>query len=135
MSIPYDKALISKARSLRKQATPQENLLWYQFLRAYPIRFQRQKAIGEYIVDFYCHRAKLVVEIDGSQHYEKIEQEKDAKRTAALEQFGLQVIRFSNREVNRQFDAVCEAIDLAVKTQLRQTEYSSLGEGAVGEAD
>lgn len=115
MSLSYDAKLIDRAKALRKDPTPQERRLWYDFLRAYPVRFQRQKAIGTYIVDFYCHKARLVIEIDGSQHYEPQEQEYDAQRTAALEKQGLLVIRFSNREINLQFQAVCERIDQLVR--------------------
>ena len=115
MSLSYDAKLIGRAKALRKDPTPQERRLWYDFLRAYPVRFQRQKAIGTYIVDFYCHKARLVIEIDGSQHYEPQEQEYDAQRTAALEKQGLLVIRFSNREINLQFQAVCEKIDQLVR--------------------
>ena len=69
MSLPYKNKLIPRAKELRKNATRQENHLWYDFLRSYPVRFQRQKTIGSFIVDFYCHAAKLVIELDGSQHY------------------------------------------------------------------
>ena len=115
MSLSYDAKLIDRAKALRKDPTPQERRLWYDFLRAYPVRFQRQRVIDSYIVDFYCHKARLVIEIDGSQHYEPQEQEYDAQRTAALEKQGLLVIRFSNREINLQFQAVCEKIDQLVR--------------------
>ena len=120
MSLPYDKALISKAKTLRKQATPQENRLWYCFLRDYPVRFQRQKTIGHYIVDFYCHKARLVVEIDGSQHYEPQKRESDAQRTAVLEHAGLKVLRYSNREINLEFQEVCRQIDYIVRERNRK---------------
>ena len=120
MSLPYDKALISMAKTLRKQATPQENRLWYCFLRDYPVRFQRQKTIGHYIVDFYCHKARLVVEIDGSQHYEPQKRENDAQRTAVLEHAGLKVLRYSNREINLEFQAVCRQIDYIVRERNRK---------------
>ena len=95
--------------------TKEENLLWYPFLRRYPCQFRRQYVIGNYIVDFYCHRAKLVVELDGSQHYTPEEVEKDARRTRYLESLGLQVLRFSNLDVLRRFRVVCEAINLTVQ--------------------
>ena len=120
MSLPYDDQLIDRARTLRKEQTPQERRLWYCFLKDYPVRFQRQKTIDKYIVDFYCHKAKLAIEIDGGQHYEPPEQERDSERTKALEQFGLMVIRFSNREINLQFDSVCEAIDQIVSERVEQ---------------
>lgn len=110
MSLPYEKQKIGKAKALRKNTTPQENRLWFQFLREYSPRFQRQKAIGGYIVDFYCHHAKLVVELDGSQHYMPQEMEYDEKRSACLEKYGLKILRFSNEDVNRRFQSVCQAI-------------------------
>ena len=105
----------ANAQALRKNMTKEENLLWYQFLRRYPCQFRRQYVIGNYIVDFYCHRAKLVVELDGSQHYTPEEVEKDARRTRYLESLGLQVLRFSNLDVLRRFRVVCEAINLTVQ--------------------
>lgn len=118
MSIEYNKKNISLAKQLRKNATPQENHLWYDFLAKYPIRFQRQKAIGDFIVDFYCHKAKLVIEIDGSQHFCDSEIRKDEFRTEVLEEFDLRVIRFSNNQVNTNFRGVCEYIDIVVKSSL-----------------
>ena len=118
MSLPYQKRLISRARSLRKAATPQENHLWYDFLRSYPVRFQRQKTIDAFIVDFYCHAAKLVIELDGSQHYDVQAKADDAARTAMLESYGLTVLRFSNHDVDAHFDAVCDEIDRVTKGRL-----------------
>jgi very-short-patch-repair endonuclease len=109
-----DPKLKSFSQELRKQMTKEENLLWYRFLRKYPVRFRRQYVIGSYIVDFYCHQAKLVIELDGSQHYDPQETEKDNVRTAYLESLGLQVIRFTNLDVLQQFSAVCQSIDDAV---------------------
>ena len=99
------------SRKLRKEQTKEENLLWYNFLSKYPLRFRRQYIIGNYIVDFYCHQAKLVVELDGSQHYEEKGQMDDLLRTAYLESLGLKVLRFSNLDVLRKFSSVCEAIN------------------------
>ena len=118
MSLNYSGDLIRRAKELRKAATPQERHLWYDFLSGYPVRFQRQKTIGRYIVDFYCHNAQLVVELDGSQHYEEQGIAGDAERTAYLNRQGLAVLRFSNAEVNREFYAVCEQIDRTVKERL-----------------
>jgi len=100
MSLDYNKKNVMFAKELRKNATSEENHLWYDFLSKYEIRFQRQKAIGEFIADFYCHKAKLVIEIDGSQHYTKDGKEKDEFRTEVLEGYDLKVIRFTNRQVN-----------------------------------
>ena len=118
--IKYNGNLISRAKELRKNSTPQENHLWYDFLRSYPLKFQRQKVIGNYIADFYCDKAKIVIEIDGSQHYEDLNKEYDAERTRALEQFGLKVLRFSNYDINVSFDEVCEKIDYEIKRALHR---------------
>ena len=107
--------LTGNARTLRKQMTKEEAKLWYQFLRLYSPRFHRQYVIGNYIADFYCHQANLVVELDGSQHYTPEEMEYDQKRTEYLQSQGLTVMRLSNLDVMRQFQSICEAIDLAIK--------------------
>ena len=106
------------AKNLRKNMTKEEAKLWYQFLCRYPYRFRRQYIIGNYITDFYCHQAKLVVELDGSQHCDPDEMEYDRKRTTYLHSQGLEVLRFSNLDVMRQFKYVCEAIDNAVKGRI-----------------
>lgn len=110
MAIPKNNGLLDSARKLRKEMTPQEQRLWYQFLRKYPIKVYKQRIIGNYIVDFYCASAKLVIEIDGSQHYEEDALAYDAARTNYLESLGLYVIRYSNAEANRQFREVCDSI-------------------------
>ena len=92
--------------------------MWYDFLRRYEVRFQRQKAIGNYIVDFYCYQAKLVVEIDGSQHFTDEEKVCDQQRTAYLEKLGLRVLRISNRQIHEEFQGVCESIAMMVKNSL-----------------
>jgi len=102
--------LTELARKLRKNQTKEEALLWYKFLSKYPVRFHRQYVIGSFIVDFYCHGARLVVELDGSQHYDPVDMKKDQMRTAYLESLGLQVLRFTNLDVLQRFDAVCQAI-------------------------
>ena len=98
------------AQALRKNMTKEEAQLWYQCLCRAKYRFRRQYVIGNYIADFYCHQAKLVVELDGSQHYTPEELEYDRKRTAYLEMQGLKVIRFSNLDVVQRFRDVCEVI-------------------------
>lgn len=118
MSLKYSGDLIPIAKSLRKNATPQENHLWYDFLSRYEVRFQRQKTIGRYIADFYCHKAKLVIEIDGSQHYTSEGIQKDQFRTDMLEEQGLSVVRITNRQINENFKGVCEYIDMVVKNSL-----------------
>ena len=111
------------ARNLRNNATPQERKLWHLFLSKFPLRFHRQKAIGPYIVDFYCHKAKLVIEIDGGQHLEQEKQENDQKRTEYLESIGLSVIRFSNRDIDLNFDGVCDEIVQMVNSKLDINVY------------
>lgn len=114
----YNNANIPLAKELRKNMTPWERKLRYDFLRIYPLRFQRQKAIGNYIADFYCAKAGLVVELDGGGHYTPRQTEKDLIRTKELETMNLRVLRFCNLDVDRNFSGVCEAIDLAVQGRL-----------------
>ena len=111
----YNKENIPLAKALRKNMTPWERKLWYEFLREYPIRFQRQKAIGNYIVDFYCAKVGLVVELDGGGHYTAEQTEKDNQRTKDLESMKLTVIRIGNLDIDRNFRGVCEHIDLIIK--------------------
>lgn len=117
----YNKANIPLAKVLRKNMTPWERKLWYEFLRDYPLRFQRQKAIGNYIADFYCAKARLVVELDGGGHYTVEQIKKDSMRTKELESMNLKVLRISNLDIDRNFSGVCEYIDLAVKKSLPQS--------------
>ena len=120
MSLDYNEKNITLAKNLRKNATSQENHLWYDFLSKYEIRFQRQKAIDNFIADFYCHKAKLIIEIDGAQHYTEEGRQKDEFRTEILEGYDLKVIRFTNRQISTNFRGVCEYIDAAVKASLRE---------------
>ena len=115
MSLDYNKKNIVLAKNLRKNATPQENRLWYGYLSKYEPRFQRQKTIDNFIADFYCHKAKLIIEIDGSQHHTAAGKEKDGFRTYILEGYGLKVIRFTNSQIDDNFIAVCKYIDSVVK--------------------
>ena len=108
MDIPKNNDLLENARRLRREMTPQELRLWYRFLRGYPVKIYKQRIIGSYVVDFYCASAKLVIEVDGSGHYESEGQKHDKKRTAYLESLGLQVVRYSNADINRNFGGVCE---------------------------
>ena len=111
----YNKANIPLAKALRKNLTPWERKLWYNFLRGYPLRFQRQKVIGNYIADFYCAKAKLMLELDGGGHYTIEQSQKDHLRTKELESMGLTVLRICNSDIDRNFNGVCEYIDLSVK--------------------
>ena len=123
MRLPYNKNLIPFAKSLRKNATPQENHLWYDFLRSYTPRFQRQKTIGQFITDFYCEKARLVIELDGSQHFTPEGITHDEARTAAIETVGVEVLRFTNRDIDSAFMAVCTKIDAVVRARIdRQKE-------------
>ena len=120
MEYKHNKQLVALAKQLRKEMTKEERHLWYDFLRAYPVRFSRQKILGKYIADFYSAEAKLVIELDGSQHFEPEEIQKDADRTAFLESYGIQVIRIPNNDVTQNFPGVCEYIDTTVKQSLSQ---------------
>ena len=111
----YNKANIPLAKALRKTMTPWERKLWYGFLRDYPVRFQRQKAIGNYIADFYCAKARLVIELDGGGHYTAEQMQRDAVRTKALESMNLTVLRICNLDIDHNFSGVCEYIDSTVK--------------------
>ena len=120
MQSKHNKQLVPLAKQLRKEMTKEERHLWYDFLRTYPVRFSRQKVLGKYIADFYSAEARLVIELDGSQHYENDNMKKDAERTDYLKGYGLKVIRISNNEVSRNFRGVCEYIDAAVRQSLSQ---------------
>ena len=111
----YNRENIPLAKALRKNMTPWERKLWYEFLKYYPIRFQRQKAIGNYIADFYCAKAKLVIELDGGGHYTPEQEEKDSLRTQELQAMDLTVLRVCNLDIDRNFEGVCEYRDSAVK--------------------
>ena len=114
----YDHSNVANAKRLRKEMTPWERRLWYCFLRSYPIRFQRQKCIDRYIADFYCFKAKLVIELDGGGHYDPEARNRDEARTRALEQYGLKVIRICNLDIDRNFEGVCTYIDMEVKERI-----------------
>ena len=120
MSLDYNKKNIVLAKNLRKNATRQEKHLWYDFLSNCRPRFQRQKAINNFIADFYCHEAKLVIEIDGSQHFTENGTKKDIRRTEILEGYNLKVLRFTNIEIDKEFSWVCDCIDFAVEASLRE---------------
>ena len=105
-----------RAQVLRKEGTKEERHLWYDFLKRYPVQFKRQVVFGNYIVDFYCPQAKLAVELDGSQHYEREKLEYDRQRTECLEKtYGITVIRFPNSDINQRFEGVCQEIDRRIK--------------------
>ena len=119
MTIPKDNSQLENARRLRREMTPHERKLWYLFLRKYPVKIYKQRIIGKFIVDFYCASAKLVIEVDGSQHYESQGMAYDAERSAFLSALGLEVLRFSNRDIDREFHGVCEQIDITIQSRLQ----------------
>ena len=123
MGIPKDNTKLSTARRLRREMTPHERKLWYLFLRTYPVKIYKQRIIDRFIVDFYCASAKLVIEIDGSQHFDMQGMSSDAERTAVLESFGLKVIRYSNREIDNEFASVCEQIDQIIQQRTLSAAY------------
>jgi len=113
--VPYRRPLTSRARSLRKDPTPAERKLWYEFLSGRPEKFTRQKPLGSYVADFYCSRRRLVIELDGDSHFMERAAQYDATRTAELELLGLRVLRFTNAEVMETFEGVCLQITRALE--------------------
>ena len=118
MERKHNSSLTPNAKKLRRNMTKEERRLWFDFLRFYPTRFLRQKVIDNYIVDFYCHKARLIIELDGSQHYEEEGLLKDKIRTDRIESRDLIVMRIPNDEINRNFANVCDYIDMTVKAIL-----------------
>jgi len=111
--------LLCNAKELRRNMTQQEKRLWYDFLQHYPIKIYKQRIIEDFIVDFYCHQARLVIEIDGSQHDTPEGKAYDQARTDIFEGYGLYVLRFSNREVDNAFNDVCCRIDKTIKERFQ----------------
>ena len=118
--LPKNKQLKGFAKTMRKNPTEEESRLWYGLLRYLKPKFHRQKIIGNYIADFYCARAGLVIELDGSGHYTEGGKQYDGERTAFLEEYGLTVIRIPNTEIHKNFRGVCEYIDHLVEQSLSQ---------------
>ena len=116
----HDPKLTSYAQELRRNMTKEERKLWYEYLRTHPYRFRRQVAVGSYILDFYCAAARLAVELDGSQHFDKAGLKYDKERTAFLESQGILVTRFPNTDVLQNFRGVCQAIDLAITSRINE---------------
>ena len=108
--IAYRTNLTSRAQALRRDPTPAEKKLWFEFLRDLPQKFTRQKPLGQYVADFYCSRRRLVIELDGDSHYTDRAQRYDQVRTDALATRGVRVMRFTNTDVLQNFEAVCAAI-------------------------
>ena len=118
MTIPKDNSHLENARRLRREMTPHERKLWYLFLRKYPVKIYKQRIIGRFIIDFYCASARLVIELDGSRHYEPQGRAYDSERSAFLTALGLEVLRFSNGDIDRNFHSVCEQIDTTIQQRL-----------------
>ena len=123
MQRKHNPTLVKNAKHLRNNMTKEEKHLWYDVLRTHPIKFSRQKVLGKYIADFYSATAKLVIELDGSEHYTEEGEQYDKERTAFLELYGLKVIRISNLEIHRNFKGVCEYINLIVNQSLNKDFY------------
>ena len=119
MTIPKDNSQLETARRLRREMTPHERKLWFLFLRKYPVKIYKQRIIGRFIVVFYCASAKLVIEVDGSQHYEPQGIAHDTERSQFLTALGLEVLRFSNRDIDRDFRGVCEQIDITIQNRVQ----------------
>ena len=116
--VQYNRRHKPFAQELRRNMTAEEKHLWYEFLKAYPVQFRGQKPIGNYIADFFCSQALLVVEIDGGQHFTDQGQIYDQERSYYMQRKGLYVLRFSNHEVNTQFNAVCMKIHSVVQERI-----------------
>ena len=114
----YNPYLSDNAKQLRQKMTRHERKLWYDFLKEYPIRFNRQRVIENYIVDFYCSSAKIVIELDGGQHFSDEGIKYDSCRTKVIEKYGLKVLRIANCDIDDNFYGVCEYIDAQVKLRL-----------------
>ena len=117
--VPKNPQMTPRARKLRREMTPQERHLWYDFLRDYSVRFRRQRVIESFVADFYCSDALLVIEIDGSQHFTAQGQAYDLERSAIFATYGIHVIRFSNHEIDTQFEAVCQQIMYVTEARIR----------------
>ena len=120
MDKKHNKEIVPFAKELRKNMTKEERHLWYDFLKGYPIRFSRQKVLGKYIADIYCAKANIVIELDGSQHFEDEGLINDEKRNQYLMKYGIKVIRISNLDVLKNFEGVCRYIDMVVKQSLHR---------------
>ena len=119
MKRKHNPNLTPNAKALRKSMTEQELKLWYLYLREFPVRFLRQKVIDRFVVDFYCSTAKLVIELDGSRHFEKDAIAYDNERTDILNGYGIDVIRFTNHEVDKHFTVVCKKIEDEVMKRMK----------------
>ena len=121
--------MLPVARELRRKMTPQEKKLWYDFLRKYPVKFYKQRIIESFIVDFYCADARLVIELDGSQHYTEQGKAYDEERSQILNLYDLEVLRFTNLELDQQFDAVCDVCPVRYTLSVKALWLCQLSRG------
>ena len=121
MQRKHNKNIVPMAKDLRKNMTKEERHLWYDFLRTYPIKFKRQAVLGKYIADFYCAEIKLVIELDGSEHFTKEGIAYDKERTEFLEGYDIRVIRIPNIEVTKNFTGICAYIDHIVQKSIKKS--------------
>ena len=128
----HNKHLVPLAKELRKEATKEEKRLWYDFLSTYKVRFVRQKVLVGYIADFYCPKAKLVIELDGSQHYTEKGLIHDKERSDfLLQELGIRVIRISNLDVLQRFNDICRFIDFEVTKSLENNPSVSKADSSL----
>ena len=118
--IKKNNKLLENARSLRRDMTRQEKHLWYDFLQHYPVKIYKQRIIDNFIADFYCHKARLVIELDGSQHYTHEGKSYDEARTEIINQYGIKVIRYSNLDIDGKFNGVCFEIDKIIHERIKE---------------
>ena len=120
--IKKNNSLLENAKKLRRNMTRQEKHLWYDFLQHYPVKIYKQRIIDNYVVDFYCHKARLVIELDGARHFTPEGKAYDAARTEVLERYGLYVLRFTDSDVDDRFGTVCEKIDKIIQERIEDTQ-------------
>ena len=121
-----DARTIDRAHRLRQNMTPQEKHLWYDFLQKHKLHIRKQHPIAFFILDFYCAKAKLAIELDVSQHFTPEGMTYDQARTELLQKYGILVIRFTNKQIDTEFRAVCEAIDRELDRRLKEMESGEL---------
>ena len=120
MDIKKNNKLLNIARILRRNMTRQEKHLWYDFLQCYPIKIYKQRIIDNFIADFYCHSARLVIELDGSQHFTAQGKARDEARSEVFKKYGISVLRFSNASIDKNFAGVCRIIDKTIKERIEK---------------
>lgn len=127
----YNKDINNIARTLRKQMTRQERHLWYDFLRNYYVKVYRQRTIDNYVADFYCPAAKLVVELDGGQHYTEKKMLDDEHRSLIINQYGIHVVRIPNNEIDNNFYSVCTYLDSIIKKRIKGNSSVTCGDSSL----